>query len=363
MAFQAWGVLSAGASPAPDVEDFLRSHYRQRVAALVAGEPELIPTGQFDQTTGTGRWLAAREKAKIEHLHSWLRGRGYQLVDHQLEVKVLRSRVEGTTAVASVIVRLGLAYRAGNQPDPPTHWLGVGTSHVVNLVRQGEGWLVRKDYALDPLYEQGPPPGVEGAPALHSPPAAAAAMTATPGTGGALAAGRRSFDRTKAAEYSDRYCGIAWGCGNGHRYNRQFRDFTGLGGDCANFASQTLIAGGLRPGGSWLYDARSRTASAAWVNAGALVRHLVYSGKGTLLARGSFERVTAAAGGPGLEKLAPGDIIGYEREGDIVHVSVVSGSDPHGYTVVNSHTADRYHVPWDLGWGANTRFWVVRIRG
>lgn len=123
------------------------------------------------------------------------------------------------------------------------------------------------------------------------------------------------------------------------------------------------MAGGLRPGAGWRFDPRQREASVAWINAGALVRYLLSSGRAQLVARGSFAQVTRAAGGHGLPRLAPGDIIGYERDGDIVHVSVVAASNSAGYAVVNSHTADRHHVPWDLGWSENTRFWLVQIRG
>ena len=60
-------------------------------------------------------------------------------------------------------------------------------------------------------------------------------------------------------------------------------------------------------------------------------------------------------------ELQPGDLIGYEENGDIVHFSIIIGFDNQGYPLVNSHTADRYHVPWDLGWNENTKFWLFHI--
>lgn len=338
---------------------FLVRHFEQRAAALLAGQvgPELL--AEVDRTTAAGRWLLAHEQQKVAHVHAWARARGYVLAGQRTEVKVLRLRTDGQTARASVLLRIALGYKPRDARGGPTDWMGVGTSHVVHLARAGDSWLVRRDFALDALYEEGPPPGAAAGGLGHSVPVTAAAPE---GPAGDAAGPARRFDRAAAAGYAYTYCGIAFGCGNGHRYNRQYQDYTGLGGDCANFASQVLVAGGLRPGGAWRYDARSRSASAAWINAGRLVRHLLYSGKARLVARGSFARVAAAAGGPGLPRLAPGDMIGYEQDGDIVHVSVVVGTDSAGYTVVNSHTADRHHVPWDLGWGENTRFWLLHIR-
>lgn len=355
-----WFVAVRDNGVAPDVRSFLEQHFQQRAAALYAGRPGSALAGQIDLTSPTGRWLMDQEQGKAVHLHAWLGSRGYVLTDLQVEVRVLRVKTNGNTATASVIYRLGLGYRPAQIPQGSTDWMGVGTSHVVELVRSGEDWLVRADHALDPLHESGPPPGTVAGSGLNDPPAAAASSP----TGLANSRPWRSgFNRGRAAQYADTYCGIALGCSNGHRYNREYRDFTGLGGDCANFASQVLVAGGLRPGAGWRFDPRQREASVAWINAGALVRYLLSSGRAQLVARGSFAQVTRAAGGHGLPRLAPGDIIGYERDGDIVHVSVVAASNSAGYAVVNSHTADRHHVPWDLGWSENTRFWLVQIRG
>ncbi|MCG0237799.1 MAG: amidase domain-containing protein [Firmicutes bacterium] len=359
--------LAAGAAPGEDPRAFVEEHFRSRVAALVSLAPDRLPVAEIDTSTPAGRWLAERERQKILHLRDWLRARGFELVDHQAEVRILRVRVQGDTARVAVVLRLGLGYRQAGAPAAPVAWMGVGTSHAVELVRGDGGWRVRSDHGLDPLYEDGPPPEAGLPPLTRSPavepPGEAPAAADPPVPAGAGRPGAGGFDREAAARYADTYCGVAWGCGNSHRYNRQYRDYTGMGGDCANFASQVLAAGGLRPTGAWRHDPRRREATATWINAGSLARYLLQSGRGQLVARGSFARVAEAAGGPGLPVLAPGDIIAYEQGGDVVHVSVVVGQGADGYAVVSSHTADRYRVPWDLGWGKKTRFWLIRIRG
>ena len=45
----------------------------------------------------------------------------------------------------------------------------------------------------------------------------------------------------------------------------------------------------------------------------------------------------------------------------ISHVSIVVGQNSAGYPVVNSHSADRFQVPWDLGYDRNTTFWLLQI--
>ncbi|MDT2264397.1 hypothetical protein P7H17_02880 [Paenibacillus larvae] len=37
------------------------------------------------------------------------------------------------------------------------------------------------------------------------------------------------------------------------------------------------------------------------------------------------------------------------------------GHDAKGYPLVNSHTADRYRVPFDLGWDKSTKYLLIHI--
>ena len=84
---------------------------------------------------------------------------------------------------------------------------------------------------------------------------------------------------------------------------------------------------------------------------------MIYSGRATTIASGKYKDVLNAS-----YKLLPGDYIAYERKGKVCHISVVTGADSKGYTLVNSHNTDRYRVPWDLGWSnSNIRFRLVRV--
>ena len=125
---------------------------------------------------------------------------------------------------------------------------------------------------------------------------------------------------------------------------------------CANFASQCLYESNVfRKTSSWNVDKKSATR--AWCNAQGFKDYLLWSGRASLISRGSFSQVYKNA-----YKLLPGDIIAYEKKGKVTHISIVTGLDSKGYPLVNSHTTDRFHVPWDLGWSnSNIKFWIVRV--
>ena len=135
-----------------------------------------------------------------------------------------------------------------------------------------------------------------------------------------------------------------------------YRNFNPEGGDCANFASQILHEGGkFKKNGSWNYDKGSATGP--WVNADKFTSYMIYSGRASVIAKGSYDKVYKES-----YKLLPGDFIAYEKKGDITHISTVTGVDSKGYTLVTCHNTDRNDVPWDLGWSdKKMKFWLVRV--
>ncbi|NLV63999.1 MAG: amidase domain-containing protein, partial [Clostridiaceae bacterium] len=77
----------------------------------------------------------------------------------------------------------------------------------------------------------------------------------------------------------------------------------------------------------------------------------------SLIVHGTYDKVLKLS-----YKLLPGDIVGYEKKGKVVHISVVTGADSRGYSLVNCHNTDRFKVPWDLGWSdKGIKFWLIRV--
>jgi hypothetical protein len=289
----------------------------------------------------SAKWALQHEYGKIRYMKQWAENRRVRFVQSRPTIRVKQLRVSPERARFYVEQGLTLGYVYPNEEK--VNQFGVGTRHIIELRRHGDAWLISMEWYTDPLGDDTEVPDVT--PALvpdWSPPATPAAATVV----------RKGYDREGAVKYADQYCGVAWGCGNENRYNPRYRDYNGVGGDCTNYVSQAL-----KEGGGLSVPIITRV--------DALVGHLQYSGRAGLAAKGSFQQLLKAAlkrpgGFP--EWIKKGDLIAYQEKGKLEHFAIVTDFDSHGYPLVNSHTADRYHVPFDLGWDRKTIYWLFRVR-
>ena len=181
----------------------------------------------------------------------------------------------------------------------------------------------------------------------------------------------RAYDGATAATYADTY----W-----LSYNPDWPSFAKKGGDCTNFVSQALYAGGIAMRASPPYVAdqawymlqskgRRWSYSLSWIN--------VQSHRSFLT---SLPGVTQVASYHGVapnqlvaSNAAQGDVVFYDWDDNGVydHESVVVASDgpnPDGssnWDLVDAHTSNRYHAFWTLAqynasW-ATTRIIVLHI--
>ncbi|MDK2784314.1 MAG: hypothetical protein PWQ41_1605 [Bacillota bacterium] len=327
---------------------------------LVKGNPEELARFYLPMES-RARWALEKEAARIHYLREWAPMRRIEFTRAKIDFTRVSVEAGEKEAGVSISAHTLLSYRHLDRPEAGESTLGWRTVHWIELTREGREWLVRAEWYLDPLE------------AASRNPTVAAAGGELKGYGqeygsaqGDPVTNRGAYRREAAVRYADRYAGVKVGPGTG-RYNQKYRDFTGLGGDCANFVSQALAdeeAGSLPQDWNWCYV--DGEGSEAWLKAEALVYHLLGTGRAVSLARGSLAEVVAAREGntaSALAALRPGDIIAYEEGGEIQHVSLVVGWDEAGYILVNSHSADRYHVPWDLGYGAETRYWLLAVQG
>ena len=137
-----------------------------------------------------------------------------------------------------------------------------------------------------------------------------------------------SYRRTEAVAYAKRWA---------FRRNPAFYDFSAIGGDCTNFASQCVYAGAgimnFTPVFGWFYrNANDRTAS--WTGVEYLYNFLT-----TNEGAGPFAKEVP------LGELEIGDLVQLGRAtGDFYHTPVVVGFS-HGQILVAAHSRDAYDKP------------------
>lgn len=363
--------------------DELTELFETRTRWLLDADVEACSTF-YDCTCRTGEWALQQEQRRISRVHGWATSRGARLTGAEGHARVVDAGVTGDRAWASVCYNLILTYDYGQ--GPASQRMGVRTIHWLELVRRGDRWLIRRDWYWDPFgsgrasvtaAEEGiglatrvgpsppqTPDTAVGPPMAPRPASGISAVTlrwqhppgVARGTGADGGNPEGTYNREAAVAYADRYCGVAVPESTG-RYNQRYRDFTFLGGDCTNFVSQVLAdrqAGGLPADPGWSY--RNGNPTLAWVQADAFVRHMLQTGRVRRLHRGTIAEVD-----PSLGRLLPGDLIAVEEKGAIEHLMVVVGKDRQGVPLVDSHSADRYHVPWDLGGDPGTVFWLLEV--
>ncbi|HZU14839.1 MAG TPA: amidase domain-containing protein [Chloroflexota bacterium] len=176
------------------------------------------------------------------------------------------------------------------------------------------------------------------------------------------------YSGTAAASYADTY----WS-----NYNPAWPSFANSGGDCTNFVSQALYAGGIAMRTSPTYSGNAAwymikvhnrwSYSNPWVNAQDdsvfLEQHLTGI-KVVATIYGAAPGQTVSDG-----DAQPGDVVLYDwnNDGTFDHEAIVTASDgtknadgTTNYDLVDAHTNNRYHAYWTLA-QYNTSWQTTRI--
>ncbi len=325
-----------------ELSEVIHLHFDTRNKAVLEEDLATLKS-LFHTGKRNGIWAYEHEVIKAKYLRKWSEKQGVRFTGIKSSVKVRRIDSKEDELSANLAVSTEYKYVYQDEPDITTSFR-IGTYHSMRMAKSDSGWLVTRQWYTDPFADslQLDEIKTESAKAYI------------------LSQEARDFSdlnkrRVDAVEYADRYCGAANKIEDGFTYNKKYRNYNGIGGDCANFASQILHEGGkFRKTYGWNYN---KGGSSAWVNASAFKNYMLYSGRASLISYGNYHKVLKPS-----YKLLPGDFVAYEKKGDITHISVVTGADSKGYTLVNCHNTDRYRVPWDLGWSnKGIRFWLVRV--
>jgi hypothetical protein len=338
-----------------EIKTVLNDLYKDRAEAIISQDLQKVSKYYLDEKSG--RIALQHEQNRMEYLNRWSNKRAIKLTHSQSNIRIIRESISEDHALISLVQSHKIGYIYINK-ILPEQFFGVGTRHVITLKKRNGLWKVYKEWYLDPLDENPNkiPEGWNGLAPMVKPPSS-----------GPIAG--KKYNRDRAVHYANKYAGAAWGAGNKHRFHNKYMDYTNKGGDCTNFASQVIgdaeEGGGLPVAGGWRYFENSG-GTRTWVQTDSLSNFLIRSGYGQLVAKGDYLQITSPSDkypAGAISRLKPGDLIGYIlHDNDTDHFSVLVGYDDYGYPLVNSHTADRYRVPFDLGWDRDTKYQLFHIK-
>jgi len=326
-----------------EIVKFVDNIFISRNKAILEQDLELLDT-LYATDTKYGQWAYEYEERKVKYLNNWAEKQGVKFIDIIPKVVIRNSKASEERCSFNILCNTEYKYIYLDNKEQ-VNSSRIGTYHSLALTKREGEWIITKEWYTDPFADSLSLENIKADDIKEY-------ILAQKGRDMSTLDERRK----NAAGYAHQYCGAATAYEDEFKYNKNYRNFNPEGGDCANFASQILHEGGkFKKNGSWNYN--KGDVSASWVNADKFTSYMIYSGRASLIAKGSYDKVYKES-----YKLLPGDFIAYEKKGDIKHISTVTGVDSRGYTLVTCHNTDRLDVPWDLGFSdKKIKFWLVRV--
>ncbi|MEU4086519.1 amidase domain-containing protein [Streptomyces aureus] len=251
-------------------------------------------------------------------------GEAYSAAD--TKVTVNRTRVKGPLATAWVTETTTLTYRRIRGDEPPT--TGFRAHHVLTFAALPDGtWKLLSERSTD----KGPRQVNEPVPTtLRRAPMAAVdaprAATTYPAPANPKTLTGGPYDYAAMATYAETY----W-----KNYNPAYRSFNSVGGDCTNYLSQSLKAGGWttvassgEEYGTWNYTASTQTDT--WVGVNEWSWFTQTAKRSTPLAN--------------IYQMDVGDVMqmDFDKDGSKDHSMITSYRSASGVPYVTYHDTDTY---------------------
>ncbi len=335
----------------PLSEDELKAKFQTIVTDIIRNRNECIQhldaeklKTSYNPKIKVSLWAYESEAQKIKYFKNWCDKQAVKFDKIESVVKVRKVKEKEKDLYGILCFNsTAFTYSYLDTPEVPNTFY-LGTSHYMNLKKDGDGYIITKEWYTDPFADS-----------LHL-------NTLKTDEIRNYILSHKAPDYTpnertqKAINYAHQYCGVGPNPEYLFKYNKAYKNFNPDGGDCANFASQILYeGGGFKKNCTWNYCAREGTK--AWVNAQAFKNYITSSGRGSYIAKGTYQEVYKAA-----YQLRPGDFVAYEKKGKITHISTITGLDSKGYPLVTCHNTDRLLVPYDLGWSnKGIRFHLIDV--
>jgi len=326
-----------------ELQSAVQQIFDTRDKAILEDEIDIL-NSLYYQEVRTGVWAYEHELAKLKYINDWINKQSakFSLIESKAFLRKTQEEDDGYLVNVSVTTEYVYQY---NDSTEIKNAFRICTYHSIELIPTENSWMITNEWYKNPFDS-----------ILDIDKMDVQKINKIILSGEVKDLSKLSDRRLGALEYADKYCGVAMPPDYNFQYNNEYKNYNSLGGNCANFASQMLYeGGGFGKTNTWNYSGGA--GSKAWVNANAFNNYMIYSGRASLIEKGTYEQVLKNS-----YKLLPGDYIAYEKKGKVAHISVVTGIDSKGYALVNCHNSDRYRVPWDLGWsGDGIKFWLVRV--
>ncbi|MEU6065898.1 MULTISPECIES: amidase domain-containing protein [Streptomyces] len=311
--------------------------FTDRTDALVDGGQKKRATSGFSGDVKLSATQSRQETSALTELHgrkSRLAKLGEKYRAGSTRVTLDATRVTGRTAKADVTETTTLTYAKVKGKEPKTtgfqahHELTFradrhGTWQLTDIKDTDNGYIAVNQVAKQPTV------AVKASPADDAPPSAPRAGTSWPGPSNPKNFTASGYDYKAMVAYATKY----W-----NKYNPDYPDYNGqgAGGDCTNFVSQSLKAGGWKHVPGYTYDfhkwfGNSEIQSDSFVGVNEFSWFAL-----------SSKRVTSLAN---VYQLDLGDVLqmDFNKDGSKDHSMIVTYRSPMGVPYVSYHSTNTYN--------------------
>lgn len=265
-------------------------------------------------------------------------------------VRTDKVTVSGNTAAVDLYEWMTIGYQ--DQGSTAENASGTGYQYTLNLTKQDAGWKIVSVSGTEQNYSNLEAEGVKISDSGISVEAedknsrsvqndAADAGGSAPALVGASYPESDkiswNYSINKAVAYANEYA---------LDKNEDYSWWGDRGGDCANFVSQCLYAGGFPLTKKWHKD------TSAWIGQNELRNYLTTIKAGKLIED------------PKDSDIAVGNPIWYNWDGEgkrTNHVTICVGTNEDGVPIIDSHTTARYHYKWNYGYD-DTTFITMQLK-
>ncbi|WP_344638926.1 amidase domain-containing protein [Kitasatospora cystarginea] len=300
----------------------------QRTAALLDTAPARREALRSDARVGLAAGLARAEDTAVSSLRdrkARLAAAGEAYGAGNTQVSVDKVKISGGRADVEVTETTTLTYKNAHGSEPAT--TGFQAHHNVTFAASHGRWeltAIKSEDAGAPAVNE--PAAPVANPVDADPPEGTPAATSWPAAARPKTAGSSGYNYAAMAAYAEKY----W-----NNYNPAYPHYNGAGGDCTNFISQSLKAGGWKdaPGADSDYHSwwsNSSGQSWSWVGVNEWSWFAL-----------SSKRVTNLAN---VYQLGVGDILqmDFDRDGSKDHSMIVTYRSPSGMPYVTYHSNNTY---------------------